>query len=399
MVITTNTGQIQTREQKTETIANVLQNKAVKNALAETLPKHMDAERFTRIAMGSLRKNPKLLQCEPASFLSACLQVASLGLEPDTPLGHAYLIPYGKEVTLVVGYEGYIDLAYRSGVVVAIHANVVRDGEEFEWREGSDPFINHKPSATPQTYTSGKQTYLSGRDVTHAYAVAQLLAGGKVQVVMMKSELDAIRTRSRASHDGPWVTDICAMYKKTAIRQLRKYLPMSAQGRAFHMGAALDEAQDMGLKQDFEVSEGLVDSAVKALNEELVWTTTPEHDEDSLQAEMDQPSEHGRCPIHTQAWAENKFGFSHRIGTATPAVWCSPDKIVKNLIQENSIGEAQLNDWLKGKFNYTRSKVELEHLPEIIQWIAAAALTDEEAEPIETPLQATEESGSEPWPS
>jgi recombination protein RecT len=398
VVITTDTGEIQSREQKTETIAHVLQNEAVKKALTEMLPKHMNAERFKRIAMGSLRKNPKLLQCEPASFLSACLQVASLGLEPDTPLGHAYLIPYGKEVTLVVGYEGYIDLAYRSGVVVAIQANVVREGDEFEWREGSNPFINHKPTAVPQTYTSGKQTYLSGRDVTHAYAVAQLLAGGKVQVVMMKSELDAIKSRSRASHDGPWVTDPCAMYKKTAIRQLRKYLPMSAQGRAFHMGAAIDEAADMGIKQDFEVPEALFNNVVKALDAEPVQTA-PERDEESLQAEMEQPSEHGRCPIHAEAWALTKFGFSHRVGSSTPSVYCSPSKMVNKLIEDNAIDIIALNEWLKNKFGITKSKVEPEQLPEIIQWIAAAALKDKEAEPTETPPQATEESGSEPWPN
>ena len=221
MVITNETGQIQTKQAKTESIAAVLQDTSVRNALAEMLPSHFDANRFARIAMSSLRRNPQLLQCSPTSFLSALLQSAALGLEPDTALGHSYLIPYGKEATLIVGYEGYIDLAYRSGVVTSIHANVVRAGEEFEWGEGSEPFIRHKPSAKPETKTSGRQTYLSGRDVTHAYAIARLIGGGHVQVVMLKEEIDAIKSRSRASRDGPWVTDPVAMQKKTAIPQLR----------------------------------------------------------------------------------------------------------------------------------------------------------------------------------
>ena len=167
-------------------------------------------------------------------------------------MGHSYLIPYGKECTLVVGYQGYIDLAYRSGVVSSIHANVVREGDEFEWGEGSEPFIRHKPIAIPQAYQQAQQTYLSGRDTTHAYAIARLVGGGHVQVVMLKAEIDAIRSRSRAAHDGPWVTDPVAMQKKTAIRQLRKFLPMSPQGRALHMAAGLDELAESGLAQTFD---------------------------------------------------------------------------------------------------------------------------------------------------
>jgi recombination protein RecT len=349
-VLTNDSGQIQTTEQKTETIREVLQDKSVRAALNEVLPKGLDVPRFARVAMSALRNSPKLMQCSPQSFLSALLQSATLGLEPNTPMGHSYLIPYGKECTLVVGYQGYIDLAYRSGVVTSIHANVVREGDEFEWSEGSEPYIRHKPLAIPQSYQQSQQTYLSGRDTTHVYAIARLLAGGHVQVVMLKAEIDAIRSRSRAAHDGPWVTDPVAMQKKTAIRQLRKFLPMSPQGRALHMAAGLDEMAESGLAQTFDVPDlvGLQAAAVAEADTEV--------------ATDDGPTEYGRCPLHGSAWSLNKYGYSHQVDGSNPREYCKPSSAALVIAEAVGMDADLLNGWLRQRYGITRSKMELEHL-------------------------------------
>ena len=371
-VITNESGQIQTREERIETVQAVLQNESVKNALTQVLPNHIDPVRFARIAMTSLRNKPQLLQCNPSSFLSALLQSATLGLEPDTALAHSYIIPYGKEATLIVGYEGYIDLAYRSGVVMSIHANVVREGEEFDWGEGSAPYINHKPTAIPQSYTQGRQTYLSGRDVTHAYAVARLVGGGHVQVVMTKAEIDAIKSRSRASHDGPWVTDPVAMQKKTAIRQLRKFLPMSPQARALHIAAGIDEQADAGLAQTFDVPADLFKGLLTDDKPDEEAPTPP------IEADVDDsPSEYGRCPLHKDkngsqaAWALNKYGFSHRVEGEVPSVYCSPSKVALHLIKGDDIDEVELKNWLQATYGISRSQMEPEHLEGLADWLEA----------------------------
>jgi recombination protein RecT len=355
-VMTTNSGEIQSREQREKTVYDVLQNDNVKNALEEILPNNLDANRFARIALTSLRSNPKLLQCEPASFLSALLQSATLGLEPNTPLGHSYLIPYGKEATLVVGYEGYIDLAYRSGVVTSIHANVVRTGEDFEWGEGSAPYINHKPTAAPQTYTQGKQIYQTGRDVTHAYAIARLLGGGHVQVVMLKEEIDAIKSRSRASHDGPWVTDPVAMMKKTAIRQLRKFLPMSPQARALHMAAGLDEQADAGLEQTF------VDVPADLFDLDSVLKEPEKAQKPANEEQTDGSADGGDvfyCPVHETPLVQGKYGIQHRIeGTSE---WCSPAKLIVGIVNEYNLNREDVNASLKTRYGITISKSDLEH--------------------------------------
>ena len=374
-VITTETGEIKTKVQQEGTIRDILENEGVRRAITEVLPKNFDATRFARVAMACLRGNPKLLQCNPTSFLSSLLQSAVLGLEPDTALGHSYIIPYGKEATLVVGYEGYIDLAYRSGVVTSIHANVVRDGEQFEWGEGSDPFIRHTPSIKPQTYSQNRQTYMTGRDVTHVYAVAKLVGGGHVKVVMMKEEVDAIRSRSRASHDGPWVTDPIAMQKKTAIRQLRKFLPMSPQGSAFHVAAGLDEQAVAGLSQNYEVTSTILDS-MKLADDPLETPASGNSSETLVEGlEQPQPTEYGTCLRHAgenghpAAWQLNKYGFQHKVEGSQPVQWCTPSKMIKEFLDDVGVSEQDFNIYLKDKAGITRGQIEPDMLEDAVNWI------------------------------
>ena len=72
--------------------------KVYEGEIAKALPKVMTPERFTRIALSAVSNTPKLAQCTPKSFLAAMMNAAQLGLEPNTPLGQAYLIPYGDTV-------------------------------------------------------------------------------------------------------------------------------------------------------------------------------------------------------------------------------------------------------------------------------------------------------------
>lgn len=101
--------------------------------IQRALPKHMNADRISRIAMTVLRTNEKLRKCNPMSFMGALMQSAQLGLEPNTGLGQAYLIPYGNEVQFQVSYKGLIELAHRSGQYSAIYAHEVYENDEFSY--------------------------------------------------------------------------------------------------------------------------------------------------------------------------------------------------------------------------------------------------------------------------
>jgi len=207
------------------TIKDYLQQEKVKAAIASVLPQHMKPERLIKVALVAISRSPKLSQCTPDSILKSLMISAELGLDPSGNLGQAYLVPYQNkyrgtyECQLIPGYRGLITLARRSGHIKAIEARVVREKDVFRVRYGLEPELVHKP------VLGGEKD----REIVAAYAVAVLADGTKQFDVMSRQEIDAIRARSKAADDGPWVTDYAEMAKKTVVRRLCKYLPLSPE--------------------------------------------------------------------------------------------------------------------------------------------------------------------------
>jgi recombination protein RecT len=196
--------------------------------MAEALPKHMDMDRMSRIALTTIRTNPTLLECTVPSLMGAVMQAVQLGLEPGL-LGHCYLIPFNKnagtkqnpqwvkEVQFIIGYKGMIDLARRSGHIQSIYAHAVYENDEFEYELGLQPTLKHKPSF-------GERGVFIG-----AYAVAHFKDGGYQMEFMPKSEVEKRRTRAKSKSYSPWDTDYEEMAKKTVVRAMFKYLPISIE--------------------------------------------------------------------------------------------------------------------------------------------------------------------------
>lgn len=224
--------------QKPTTINGML--RTYKGEISRALPKHMTADRLARVAMTECRKTPKLLDCNPESLFGAVIQCAQLGLEPGGALGHAYLIPFGKEVQFIVGYRGMIDLARRSGQIESLNAIPVYAGDTFECSLGLNPDIKHIPDwDNPEREDPNNLEFV--------YAVAKLKDGGAQFEVMSRKSIDAIRSRSNSPHKGPWKTDYTAMALKTVIRRLFKYLPVSIE---MQKAVNIDEQVDAGIATD-----------------------------------------------------------------------------------------------------------------------------------------------------
>ncbi len=196
------------------------------------LPKHLNVDRLLRLATVSLRQTPALARCTPISFLGALMTCSQLGLEPG-PLGEAYLVPYGEVCTFIPGYRGLVKLAWQSGQLASIAAEAVHEADTFEVHYGSQRRIVHvrPPLGVARGPAIGW------------YALASFRDGGEAFVVMDRPEVEAIRSRSKAARNGPWVTDFDAMAKKSCVRQLAKWLPLSPE-----LGAAL--AQDGTVRTD-----------------------------------------------------------------------------------------------------------------------------------------------------
>lgn len=184
--------------------------------IEKALPSHMNADRMARVALTTIRTNPKLLECTLPSLMGAVVQAAQLGLEPGL-IGHCYIIPYGKEATFIIGYKGMIDLARRSGSIESLYAHAVYENDTFEYEYGLHQNLVHKPAKSDRGKFIG------------AYAVAHFKDGGYQFEFMHQEEIEKRRKRSKASSNGPWVTDYEEMAKKTVVRHMWKYLPISIE--------------------------------------------------------------------------------------------------------------------------------------------------------------------------
>ena len=235
-------------KQKVDTIRGFLEKS--KGQIAMALPKHMNADRLARIAMTSILRNPRLLECTPQSLMGAIIQSAQLGLEPDDLRGEAYLVPFRNnkkgtiDVQLIAGFKGLMDLARRSGKITAIYAEVVHVKDTFSYRLGTEQFLHHI-----------KSDDMNPGEVIKVYALARFPNNQCQFIVLSLADVEKSRQRSKAKDSGPWETDFEAMAKKTALRQLCKYLPSSVE---LTTAVALDERAEAGIPQDLEVLVGEV---------------------------------------------------------------------------------------------------------------------------------------------
>lgn len=207
---------------------------------AQVLPSHVRPETFTRLAVGALRRNPKLYAAaasDPASLMQCLLESARLGLEPGTK--EYALIPRkikGRDtVTGFPGWEGYVELMYRAGAVSSVKAEIVRVADRFVYRPDME-----RPEHDVDWFGSRG-------DVRGAYAYAEMVGGGVSKVVVIgPEEIARAKAASAGSDrpDSPWVTDYAAMVLKTALRQLQKWVPTSAEYRREQLRAASQVAAE-----------------------------------------------------------------------------------------------------------------------------------------------------------
>lgn len=230
-------------QQKTTTMRSLLEKH--KDQFAVALPKNLPVDRLLRIVMTEVRKNPDLLDCTQASLLGAIIQTAQLGLEPGSHLGHAYLVPFNnkkagiREVQLIVGYKGMINLAYRSPLVDKVVARAVYDTDKFAYQYGLDEKLEHVPDPLA-----------AGDRLTHVYIVVTLKSGGKLFDVMTEREVEAARKRSPSGDSGPWKTDYEAMAMKSVVRKFSKYTPLSIE---MQLAANYDDAGDRGDQNNADI--------------------------------------------------------------------------------------------------------------------------------------------------
>ena len=235
-------------------VKDLWENDQFKSIIARALPRHLTPDRMVSTFGIAVQKTPKLAQCSIPSLIGAFMSCSAMGLEPNTALQHAYLIPFdvrkyvnGKwqtvrtDVQLIVGYRGYLHLAYQNPDVQSIHCDVVWEGDEFSYEHGTNAHLRH---------VQGRDPSKRGEEPIFAYMHAKLKGGGEVFEVLTRADVHSSRARSQGYQtaikafeeakqkgsdprkdkrytEAPWIRDAVAMWRKTAMRAGQKWLPQS----------------------------------------------------------------------------------------------------------------------------------------------------------------------------
>jgi recombination protein RecT len=214
-----------------------------KARLKDALPRQISPDKMIQVAITSISKNPKLLECDQVSLFGAVIQSAQLGLMPDGVLGESYLIPYGRKCNFQIGYKGLLQLVRRTGNVSGVVANPVYKGDQFEYSL-TDGIQTHKHT---------DETIFSDAAITHFYAIIKYKDGGYDFAVMTRKQVDEHKikfSKTWSKSDGPWNTNYPSMGKKTAIIQACKYAQLSPE---VNKAVALYENQDKPQKNEYEL--------------------------------------------------------------------------------------------------------------------------------------------------
>lgn len=205
-----------------------------KRALAGTA---LQPERFTRIAM-TIYNDPKIMDCDATTFLSALMQSAQAGLEPNTPLGEAFLIPYTlhrgtprekKVIQFQIGYKGILRLCYNTGEYQDVYAKEVYPRDQIDYEEGLHRKLVHIPYKGPK----------EGEPIAY-YAVYHLKNGGYGFSFMYRADVLAHAMKYSKQWDktlfngrggfksgSSWADNFDGMAKKTVLSDALKYAPKS----------------------------------------------------------------------------------------------------------------------------------------------------------------------------
>lgn len=234
---------------------------SMKGEIAKALPNVMTPSQFVRNTITALSSNPELQNTTPQSFLGAMMTAAQLGLKVNTPLGEAYLLPYRNkgvlETQFQLGYKGLLNLAYRSGNISAVDAKVVYENDEFHYEFGLEPKLEHKPALKER-----------GEPIAF-YAIFKTKDGGFGFDVMSVEDVKIHAKKYSKSFNSafsPWSTNFEEMAKKTVLKRVLKYAPLSTEVES---QVTADETIKKDISTDmFEIANEPIEAEVTIVDSE-----------------------------------------------------------------------------------------------------------------------------------
>ena len=343
-------GEIIPMQQRFLKIEEIVNSKDSMMKIARALPNHITPEKMARVFLTACTTTPKLLNCEPASLMKAVMEASALGLLPDGVLGHGYILPYGKQAKFIPGFRGLMDMARRSGKVSGIQARIVYEADDFYYEYGAKPTIKHIPAQM-----AGDEP----GEAVGAYATATLIDTDEVVFeVMWAADINKIRERSPAGSSGPWVTDTLEMWRKTPLRRLMKYLPLSPEVQAAVTSAEYAEAGVLGKLLEVKIDE----ETGEVLNAESVETL--EAMVESMEDDGDKPDFDNKGKISTEEDKQFESAIERLVSRAEET---STERLAKDMYNK-MLGGSGVESITEIRSRSDREKFYKELESEVVAW-------------------------------
>jgi recombination protein RecT len=229
-------------------VATVLQAKVAESFKARFNGDKEYKDAFYSALVNIAKTNDAIAKCDITSVLVAAANCAQLGLLPIVGLDHAYIVPYGSDATLIIGYKGYIELARRSGRIKAVNVEIIYEHDDFNFTAGLNPILTHIP------FWLRKPAKEEAGAIKGAYVVVEFDNGSHQCDVFSYAELLKSKEASKSAKSpySPWQKWEIEMLKKTAIRKASKRWPLSIM---MAKAEQLDTDADLGRKQEADISD------------------------------------------------------------------------------------------------------------------------------------------------
>lgn len=251
------------------------QIKGMEAQFALAMPRGSEAAQLVRDALTAINTTPKLAQCDPTSVLGALMTCAQLGLRPGV-LGHAWVLPYysskdrGYRAQLIIGYQGLVDLAHRTGRIASLIAREVHEHDHFDVDYGLADSLVHKPLLTG-----------ARGDVIGYYAIVKFTTGGHSFIYASRADVEKHRDKFASAKSregkifGPWVDHFDSMALKTVVRELAKWMPKSTE---FASAISADGGVRVDLSPAADVAQATTYVEADTVDAELVEPGDPDAD-------------------------------------------------------------------------------------------------------------------------
>lgn len=236
--------------------------KARQDYISRIAPRYLNAEKLLKLVLVAANKNPKILECTQESVVSAVITAAELGLDVSGNTGEGYLVPYFNkrakryECQFIPGYKGLSKLAYQTGEVRRIEAEVVYENDQFDFEKGLNQKLRHVPNV------HGDRGEPIG-----AWALVERINGGINFDFMPTKQIRQVQSMSQMGDSGPWKAWPDEMWKKTVWRRLSKWTQLSSE--KYQKALELSD-------QEYDLSKATPDTETDDLNARLELTEPDE---------------------------------------------------------------------------------------------------------------------------